>query len=352
MECRNIQEKLSAYIDEILSPQEKVTVDEHLKSCGECATALADLKKTVERVRNLESLEPPAWMTQKIMARVRAEAQPRKGLFQRLFFPLHIKLPVGAIATIAIALTTLYVFRTIEPEIKLAKVPTEEAAPQVPEKEQQPPLKHAEEKDVTPPTHPLDKGRNQEGLYLKRGKAGPVEEKPVPSKPAEQPVPLREPEAVGDRLEAPKAPEPMKQAELSQEQRTSGPASGKDVSTPSVGALSKEEAKREAAPAVPRMKAMAEERKEGIPVTVHVKDVGSAQKEIERHISELGGKVVKKESYENRYILTAEIDSGKLKGFLERLKAVGRVKDERVAFEGTRGEVGIRIEIAKEPEQQ
>jgi|MudIll2142460700_1097286.scaffolds.fasta_scaffold01367_8 hypothetical protein len=336
MECRNIQEKLSAYIDEILSPQEKVTVDEHLKSCGECATALADLKKTVERVRNLESLEPPAWMTQKIMARVRAEAQPRKGLFQRLFFPLHIKLPVGAIATIAIALTTLYVFRTIEPEIKLAKVPTEEAAPQVPEKEQQLTQRDAEAEKIPPMFSPLEKG----------GEGGLKETKRVSPKPAEQPVPSKKPEPV---REVPKAPEPMKQAELSQEQRAAAPSSGKDVSTPSVGALAKEEVKGEAAPAAPKMKVMAEERKESIRVTVHVKDVGSEQKEIERHISELGGRVVKKESYESKDILTVEIDSDKLKEFFKRLKSVGQVKEKDVDLDGTKGVVGLRIEIVKNP---
>lgn len=349
MDCRNIQEKLSEYVDDILSPQEKVIMDEHLKLCGECAKVLTDLKKTVERVKNLESLEPPAWMTQTIMARVRTEAQPRKGLFQKLFYPLSIKLPVGAIATIAIALTTFYVFRTIEPEIKLAKAPMEEAIPQLSQKGQQPPLKYEEDKGVTPPVPPLDKGRNGEGLSLKEGKAGPEEEKPVPSKPTEQPVPSKKREPV---REVPKALEPMKQAELSQERGAAAPASGKDVSVPSGGALSKEEAKSEATPAAPRIKAMAEGRKEGIRVTVHVKDVESAQREIERHISELRGRVVKKESFENKDVLTVEIDSEKLKEFFERLKSVGQVQEKDVGFEGAKLEVGIRIEIAKKTEQQ
>jgi len=324
MECRNFQEKLSEYIDDILSSQEKVTMDEHLRSCEECATALADLKKTVESVKNLESLEPPAWMTQRIMARVRAEAQSGKGLFQKLFCPLHIKLPVGAIATVAIALTTLYIFRIIEPEIKIAKAPTEEAAPQVSPKGQQSSLKYEE-----------DKVRLQE-------------EKAKPPRPAEQPVPSKKTEPV---REVPEAPGPMKQAELSQDQRAAAPASGKDVLMPSVGALSSEEAKREAAPAAPRMKAMAEEKKESIRVTVLVRDVGSVQEELKRHISELGGKVFKKESYENKDILTAEIDTGKLKEFFERLKSVGQVKEKDIDLEGAKGEVGIRIEVEKIPEQ-
>jgi hypothetical protein len=93
------------------------------------------------------------------------------------------------------------------------------------------------------------------------------------------------------------------------------------------------------------MKAMAEKRKDGIGVTVHVKDIDSAQKETERHISELGGRVVKKESYENKHILTAEMDSEKLKEFFERLKSVGNVKEKNVGFEGEKGKVVIKIEV-------
>jgi hypothetical protein len=339
MECVKIRENLSSYIDNMLSPKERVFIDNHIKSCSECATALADIKRTIEHTKNLEAVEPPAWMTQKIIARVRAEAQPRKGLFQKLFYPLYIKLPVGAIATIAIALTTLYVFRTIEPEIKLAMAPTEEAAPQLSPRKQQPPQRDAEAEKIPPMLSPLEKG----------GKTRLEEKKSVLPKPAEQPVASKKPEPVTDRLEAPKGPEPMKPAELSQEQRAAAPASGKDVSMPSVGALAKEDAKREAVPTAPRMKAMAEERKESIRVTVHVKDVESAQKEIERHISELGSKVVKKEAYENKVILTAEIDSGKLKEFLERLKSVGQVKEKDVDVETMKGELGVRIEIVKNP---
>jgi hypothetical protein len=336
MECMKIREKLSEYVDEILSPQEKVTMDEHLKSCRECATALAELKKTIEHAKNLEAVEPPAWMTQKIMARVRAEARPGKGLFQKLFYPLYIKLPVGAIATVAIALTTLYIFRTIEPEIKLAKAPTEEAAPLPSQGEEQPWQREPETEKALP--------MSPQGRY--------DEKKAVPPKPSEQPIPSREPEFARDRLEAPKATEPMKQAELSQEKRATAPASGKDVSTPSVGALAKEEEKREPAPAAPRMKAMAVEKKEATQVIVHVKNVELAQKEIEKHIAELGGKVVKKESYENKNILTAEMDSEKFKEFFGRVKSVGQVQEKGIDFENAKGLVGVRIEIVGKPEQR
>jgi hypothetical protein len=357
MDCRSIQEKLSFYIDDTLPPQERMAVDEHLRSCRECAADLEELKKTLRHVKSLEEVEPPAWMTQKIMARVRAEAKPKKALFQRLFYPLYIKLPVGAIATIAIVLTTLYVFRTIEPEIRLAKAPTEEAAPQVPEKEQQAPKRDMKPDKIapaspplTPPIHSLDKKRDEEGLSLKGDKGEFDEHKAVLSKPSEQVVPSKEMQELKGRIEAQKVPEPMKQAELSQEQRATAPASGKDVPTPSVSGLAKQDAKREAAPAAPRTKAMVEESKESILITVYVKDIKSAQKEIEKKIKELEGESIRIESSEEKVIVSAILKGSRLHKLLEKLKLVGEVKEKELDIKGQEGDIRIKIEV-KNPQQ-
>ena len=47
-------------------------------------------------------------MTQKIMAKVRAEAEEKKTIFQRLFYPLTVKLPIQAIAVLFLAVTGFY----------------------------------------------------------------------------------------------------------------------------------------------------------------------------------------------------------------------------------------------------
>lgn len=351
MECRNIRGRLSAYIDEALSTQEKMAVDEHLKACRECAASLADLKKTVECVKNLESVEPPPWLTQKVMTRVRAESQPRKGLFQKLLYPPLIKLPVGAVATIAIALTTIYVFRTIGPDIKLPKTPAGEMAPQVSQKEQQPSRRDTEADKVAPVspslTSPilLDKGRSGEERRL--------DERKAPAISPEEQVPLKEAERVRDRFEASrKAPEPLKHAELSQEQKPPAPASERDESMPAAGALAKKDAKSEAAPAMPRVKAPAEEKKGGILITVYVKDMESARRMIEKDVMELGGEIIKKESYKDKDILSTKIESKNLKEFYERLMSVGQVKGKDVDFQKLKGEVSLSIELVRIPEER
>jgi anti-sigma factor RsiW len=136
MECKDIRGKLSPYLEGDLLPEEKKAVLEHLPSCPYCRAALEDLKKTEELVRSLEEVEPPAWMTQKIMSRVREEEERKGRLWRKLFYPLHIKVPVEAMATLFIAVIAVYVFRAVEPEMKRAQLPvspgqvvTEEKAP-------------------------------------------------------------------------------------------------------------------------------------------------------------------------------------------------------------------------------
>ena len=115
MDHNDIRHKLSEYIDGTLTPQEKASVEEHLKTCPNCSNALSELQKTVEHIRKVEEVEPPAWMTQKIMAKVRAEEEKKKqGLLHRLFFPLHIKLPLETIGVLFIAVTVYFVVQETE----------------------------------------------------------------------------------------------------------------------------------------------------------------------------------------------------------------------------------------------
>ena len=125
IKCLNNKEQLSAYLDGIMTAEEKRLIEEHLSTCEHCKTTLSELKKTQEALRNLEEVEPPPWFTQKIMNRVREEAEPKKGLLQRLFYPLHIKIPVEALATCLVVVLALFVYKNTEPEMKVIHGPEE-----------------------------------------------------------------------------------------------------------------------------------------------------------------------------------------------------------------------------------
>ena len=58
MECTDIQEKLSAYMEGMISSEEKVLIDEHLKMCRKCNESLAELKKTLDTKKTLPKKKP------------------------------------------------------------------------------------------------------------------------------------------------------------------------------------------------------------------------------------------------------------------------------------------------------
>ena len=145
MECDRIQEQLSAYLDDTLSSAEKGIIDNHLKSCPKCRKSLADLEMTMRSIKGLEEIIPPPWLTQKIMTRVKAEAElTKKNLWQKLFYPLHVKLPIEALGAFLIALTALYVFKSMEPKINTVTAPSEKTVSEY----------AAKEKDATPGQRP------------------------------------------------------------------------------------------------------------------------------------------------------------------------------------------------------
>ena len=93
MECHDIRKNLFAYQEGLVSPEDQELMDQHLASCRACSTALYELNRTGEALKNLKEVEPPPWMMQRIMARVREEAESKRGFIQKLFYPLHIKSP-------------------------------------------------------------------------------------------------------------------------------------------------------------------------------------------------------------------------------------------------------------------
>jgi hypothetical protein len=221
MKHNNIRHMLSEYLDGSVSDQEKVEVEAHLKTCAECENALSELRKTIEQIKSIEEIDPPAWMTQKIMARVRTEAPEKKGLFQRLFFPLSIKLPIQAVAVAFLTITVLYVYRDSQPTLKFAETPapaTQESTVKSAKKEApptvaaRPELNKADDsmlrsKQVlrTPGYKALDMKQEYEAPASPPAVQGRLAESaPAQTKPAEQLAPAKK-ELMEKRAAAPQA---------------------------------------------------------------------------------------------------------------------------------------------------
>jgi len=330
MKCHDIQQKLSAYAEGIVPHEEKILIEEHLKSCPKCNESLASLRKTIDYVHRLEDVEPPAWLTQKVMAKIKAETEPKKGIIQKLFYPLHIKLPLEAVVTALIAVITVYIFKTMQPEMKLAQAPSEHETviarspskvddEAISKEKIASPLARNDRKRLPPSPPSLEKTIPSSPPLEKGGKGGFE---------AEQPVPAKKP-MIMDKLE--KAPPPIqRQAEV----------------RPSAGAVAKEEGKTDVLSHAAKAK-VSDEKSGVVNVTILVKDIETARTEIETALTHLGGKIIKTESFENKEVLTAEITSQKLTELIARLKSVGEVEEKEVDLGIHEGTLEIMIEIVK-----
>ena len=120
-----MRHKLSEYIDGSIPSDAKAEIEEHLKTCAVCSDALKELKRTIEHIKTIEQVEPPAWMSQKTMAKVRAETERRRRGLSLL--PLRVKLPVQIFAVLFLAVIAFYVYRNIQPTPDLSEAPPREA---------------------------------------------------------------------------------------------------------------------------------------------------------------------------------------------------------------------------------
>lgn len=327
MECSSIKERLSEYLEDAVSREEKVLIEEHLKSCARCSIDLADLKKTIEHIRGLEEVEPPAWIAQKIMAELREEAQPKKGILWRLFYPPHIKLPLEAVAAILVVGIALYIYQDIKPEMKFAKAPSEESAPHIPQRE----IVKEDKRDSFIRSEPIKV---------------PPKVTTAPQKLAQEPVSGKKEAKTGDIEAVPKAPEPPSSALLMREERGAATAIPSNEPTTFQGASKKEE-KRETVQATQELKPSSEWEMESLGLTVKVMELESATNEVEKIIVALGGKIVERQYHEGRRMFFIDLHTSKFDELFEKLKSVGDVGEKGPALKGHKENMRVRIETVE-----
>lgn len=329
MECDRIQKQLSAYLDDTLSSAEKGVIDNHLKLCPKCRKSLADLEMTVRSIKGLEEIIPPPWLTQKIMTRVKIEAElTKKNLWQKLFYPLHVKLPIEAFGVFLIALTALYVFKSMEPKINIEIAPSERKVSEY----------AAKRKDAAPGT---EAGKPSPAPIVTRSKkdettAGspPLQESsPLPAEQSEQPGYDKAPPVREERAELRKAPEkemPMKSAPAPA--RLSAPnAASQERATQGTGKL---------------MTGLPE--KEDISISFKAANIDSARRAVKEVLSKLGGRFIREEPASDALIITGELGSDKLPLFMDKLKTLGAVKEKTLRPIAGKDLVLVKITISNQ----
>jgi hypothetical protein len=109
MNCREIQELSSDYLDRRLTPSETALFREHLKVCPDCRGEVEELRKTVALVGSLDEIETGPDFLVRVNNKIDRGGWLRR-FSRRLFAPWRIKIPLEAAALVAVTTLALYVY--------------------------------------------------------------------------------------------------------------------------------------------------------------------------------------------------------------------------------------------------
>ncbi len=115
-------------MDRATTREEEEKIRHHLAHCSKCEEYLADLRKSVSLVRELEDLDPPGWMKEKVMEQLREEKKERKSIIERIFFPSFTPVPLGTAAALLIVISVLILFQATKKELRFSPPPSRERA--------------------------------------------------------------------------------------------------------------------------------------------------------------------------------------------------------------------------------
>jgi hypothetical protein len=330
MECGQIEKMLPEYAEEALAPEEIARIEKHLTSCAKCRMALDDYKKAQELVKGLEEVEPPPGFAQKIMVQVREEAREKGGLLQRLFYPLHVKLPIQAIATVVIAVLAIQVYRSVEPQKAAVQAPQVStpavSAPVAPKEE---PRQERKEEIVSSPAR--EAPRAAEDVQVSRERRSKDKAAEPPLTPAPVKTHLQEDKTPTTPFQAPKREEVAREAERSE----------------AVLAPKKAQMEPKTAAPHPALGTASLRKADLINLRMRVNDIAAAGQAVATILGDLGGGNIERVPGEGREVVTANLQTQRLKEFLEKLGSVGETEEKAIPSGISEAFVALRIEILK-----
>ena len=348
MNCKDVENNLPLYEDDVLSVAEKQAVEHHLKSCSKCAKSLAQLRKTGKLVEGLAEVEPPPWFKQKIMSRVREEAA-KKSLAQKWFYPLRIKIPVQIMGAIVIAVFAVYIYRSGDEQMKVVMPPTLPA--QVME------TKNGLFSEQTTKLSEADKTVVKEKVYVPGGAQNEnivPQDLPVGSSVVKTRE-LKESMASGN--------ERSRAMEMDMAKTVKGDASvdrkdtyfatlpekkTEEVKVASPSSVGSERKKEGYALGASMKQREAPSKQIIMPKTflsLRVANTNASVGEVEKILKKYEAKNIDKQTSNGTVLLTAEIKAHRMNDFVAKLKQIGRVEGKDMPLDSVEGDILVVIEI-------
>jgi hypothetical protein len=361
MTCKEIEDLLPGMVDGVLPVTEKKRIEAHLEMCASCRKAFADLRTSGERVRSLEEVEPPPWLKARVMARIREEAGQKEGFLRKFFYPLHIKIPIQALATVLIAVVAWNVYKTGEPEFRQmappiavreapeVRVPTEALKATEPAPVDSTVKKEAGERAEVrgKKTHaPVPSGI--EDRAMQKEPTAREEAKSDSAKPAESMNAAKPAAAHPKDEEERRGAGAMRQPEMDQAAQAPARDQKQKAMKAPMGAAAKEAGKHETRPAASPMMSAAVSPRPEMEITLRARNPGAVADKAETILKQVSAQAIDRQTREGRVILTARVETERLEAFREKLKSLGPVQESVHVAPHPGGSLTIRIEIRPE----
>ena len=236
MNCDEIQTRLSEYVEKSLDAISAKGIELHLLSCSRCRVEAESLAECMQQVASLPMVDPPLGFIQRVMAHVR-DIDKTPTLWERLFFPLRVKIPLQATAVVLVGALAIVLShkeessnRQVSSDHGVATI----ASPTPSEKKNEPSKDSTivvepsarDQKTSQSPTTELAKQFSQQNQFNKAAAATPAPAKAQPAPPAA--TQLADESRQEDKKEAPRRPAiPAQEVSTSGEvQRSRGDAFG------------------------------------------------------------------------------------------------------------------------------
>ncbi len=191
MDCEKIRDRFSSLWEKELSPFEEATLREHLSSCPTCQREFEQFGKTMQWLHAVGEVEAPEEFLPELYQKLedRKKALPTEKSGGRwLHFPLSYKLPLQAVAMVAVVFLVLYISKSIPIDGYRQKEPERVPSPLLAEKKAEEALGRGEverpRKELKAPRE-TPRPRDVEQANAPVPKAGKLEVESVPQVKAE-----------------------------------------------------------------------------------------------------------------------------------------------------------------------
>jgi len=349
--CKDINNLLPAYLDDALSTSEKERVEEHLAVCSRCRQDVADLSKAVSLLHHLEEVEPPPFFEQRIMAAIREKSRKKQSIWRRLFFPLHIKIPLQALTTVFIAVFAFLVYQKSGPEIKhVTPLPAPGAVKEriAPEISRQPSVPATAAQDGKAPSS-ASQGQNR-GQFAPAPSAGEGKQDSLAAFPA----PLREDHPAATALkDTGIAAEAGKFNAKGEAETISGPTMPSSLHSRKskaavLGAVRESKDMTAASPSLPAAEAVPV-KSPGLALTIQVLEINQGLQDVETCLYRFNARILERRHRGEAIFLKVQIDGRRIAAFVRQLENIGPVRTNVDRLEFSAGNAAVEIRIDRLP---